>query len=68
LCDAAEGKVVKFSEHGNKPSGSVKGGKFIECLGDCYLPLTRRTVIHGVRKRASNDEKLNFFETAPNFK
>jgi hypothetical protein len=65
LCGAGQGTVVKFSEQGKKPSGSVKGGKFIECLRDRYLPFPRRTVIHEVRKRTSNDEKFNFSKQFP---
>jgi len=28
------GAVAEFSEHGNKPSGSIKGGEFVDHLSD----------------------------------
>jgi hypothetical protein len=29
------GPEVSFPEHDNGPSGSVKGGKFLDCVNDC---------------------------------
>jgi hypothetical protein len=30
--------VAGSCEHGNKPSGSIKGGEFLDFLSDCQLP------------------------------
>jgi hypothetical protein len=30
-----EGPIVAFCEHGNEPSGSIKGGEFLDWLSDC---------------------------------
>jgi hypothetical protein len=30
LCDSGYGKVIGSCEHGNEPSGAIKGGKFVD--------------------------------------
>jgi len=32
---SGQGPVAGTSEHGNDPSGSIKGGEFLDLLGDC---------------------------------
>jgi hypothetical protein len=32
-----EGPLVGTPEHGNEPSGSIKGGEFLDQFSDCYL-------------------------------
>jgi len=37
-CHSGQGPVAEFCEHGNKPSTSIKGGKFDRCgLIDCNI-------------------------------
>jgi hypothetical protein len=35
--DSGQGRVAGCCEHGNEPSGSVKGGVFLDYLSDCWL-------------------------------
>jgi hypothetical protein len=37
--DASEleqGPVAGYCDHGNEPSGSMKGGEFLDRLSDCF--------------------------------
>jgi hypothetical protein len=34
---SGQGSVVGCCEHGDEPPGSVKGGKFLDKLNDCWL-------------------------------
>jgi hypothetical protein len=33
--DSGYGQVTDCCEHGNEPSGSIKGGEFLDKLSDC---------------------------------
>jgi hypothetical protein len=35
--DSRQGLLTDSCEHGNEPSGSIRGGEFLECLGDYRL-------------------------------
>jgi hypothetical protein len=35
--DLEQGPVAGSYEHGNEPSGSIKGGEFLDWLNDYYL-------------------------------
>jgi len=40
---SGQGLVAESFEHGNKPSGSIKGGELLDYLTDCF---SRRTLFH----------------------
>jgi hypothetical protein len=34
---SGQGPVARSCEHGNKPSGSIKGREFLDCMSDYQL-------------------------------
>jgi hypothetical protein len=35
ISDSEQGPVVGSCEHGNEPSGTIKGGEFLHSVKDC---------------------------------
>jgi hypothetical protein len=49
--------VVGSCEHGNEPSGSIKGGEFLR-LAEHTISFSRRTLVHGVSRLRNGIELI----------